>query len=382
MHISQDRWLALNDPSKASFEAAPPIPQSASGIVTASRSDLDFVADSRLAAGAAKPSGAGYPLVAIAGPTASGKSALSLHVAKVLNGEIINCDSVQVYRGLDIGSGKVSLWERFQIPHHLLDVLNPGQVITAGHYRRLALEALGGIRDRGRLPILVGGTGLYLRALLQGLFEGPARSDPLRGRLREMAAHHRREFVHRLLRRLDPEAARRIHPHDGQKLIRAIEVCVLSGERISTLHSQGRDALSGFRIIKIGLRPDRLQLSARIDRRVESMFASGLVQEARALLARDDTWDETRSGPLGALGYRQACRVVRGESSLLEAVRDTQAATRRYAKRQLTWFRREPNVTWLDGFGDEPALQNRAVRWLQSAIAPGEMRQKDPALRS
>jgi tRNA dimethylallyltransferase len=314
----------------------------------------------------------GYPLVAVLGPTASGKSALALHLAAVLSGEIVNCDSVQIYRGFDIGSGKVSIEERLRIPHHLLDALNSEQVITAGQYRRLAVKSLLEISGRGKVPVLAGGTGLYLRALLYGLFDGPARSEVLRARLRAIEARRRRGFLHRLLRRLDSETARRIHPHDRQKVIRAVEVCLLSGQPISKLHEQGRQALSGFQVFKIGLNPGRSELRERINRRVESMFASGLLEEARALAASDGASACLSSGPFTALGYRQACKFLRGEIGLKEAVCDAQTATRRYAKRQLTWFRREVGVMWLDGFGDDPEIQQRASSWLLRSLASAE----------
>ncbi|MGH9446447.1 MAG: tRNA (adenosine(37)-N6)-dimethylallyltransferase MiaA [Terriglobia bacterium] len=314
---------------------------------------------------------AGYPLLAIAGPTASGKSALALYLATLLDGEVINYDSVQIYRGLDIGSGKLRIEERLPAPHHLLDVLEPHQTMTAGHFRRLALEALEGIRERGKLPILVGGAGFYLRSLLDGLFEGPTRSEVLRSRLRKMEARRGKQFLHALLSRMDPAAASRIHPHDAQKVIRAAEVCLLAGKPISALHSAGMPTLEGFRILKAGLNPDRAELLRRIDQRVESMFDSGLLREVGSVLAQYGSSIED-SGPLNALGYRQARRVLRGEMSLSEARLDTQAATRRYAKRQMTWFRREPGVTWFKGFGDDPPVRSQVAAWMRHMLSAGE----------
>ncbi len=295
-------------------------------------------------------------MLAIAGPTASGKSALALALAGALGGEIVNFDSVQIYRGLDVGAGKVPLAERRGISHHLLDFCEPDQVFTAGDFRREALGVLAGIQGRGGLPILVGGTGLYLRALLQGLFEGPGRSEELRARLRALADRRGREHLHRLLRRLDATTAARIQPRDTQKLIRALEVRLLARQPLSAMVARGRSGLEGFRVFKIGLNPDRSRLYARINRRVEAMFAHGLLDETRALLARPRAADLK---VLGALGYRQACAVLRGESSLSAAVRATQAATRQYAKRQMTWFRREPDIHWFNGFGDDPETQRR-----------------------
>ena len=369
MGIYQDTRFAFDDCSQILFKAASPLAQSGFGMVTAARDDTDSVAHSRSLAASQKPLRANYPLVAILGPTASGKSALALHLAVVLNGEVVNYDSVQIYRGFNIGSGKVSSEERLGIPHHLLDVLNSDQLMTAGQYRRLAIKALAEIRGKGKLPVLVGGTGLYLRALLQGLFEGPPRSDTLRARLRALELRRGRGFLHRMLRRLDPAAARRIHPCDLQKVMRAVEVYWLAGQPISKLHEQGRHALSGFQVFKVGLNPSRSELRERINRRVESMFASGLLQEARALLDGSGAPTQISSGPFTALGYRQACRVLRGEICFAEAVQDTQAATRRYAKRQLTWFRQETDVAWFDAFGDDPELQRHASHWLLRRLA-------------
>lgn len=307
--------------------------------------------------------------MAVCGPTASGKSALGLRLAELLNGEIVNYDSIQVYHGLDIGSGKVSKEDRVRVPHHLLDIVEPHQAFTAGDYRNLALKTIVEIRERNRLPVLVGGTGLYLRALLQGLFRGPARSERLRARLRRIASRRGRVFLHRLLARLDPAAAARIHPHDTQKAIRAIEVCLLAGEPMSALHGRGREVLSGFCTIKIGLNPRRKELYERINLRVESMFSAGLLDEARSVLARQEAW--TDNDPLGALGYRQAAGVLEGKLELKDAVSLTQAATRRYAKRQMTWFRRETDITWYEGFGDDPEMQRRIVQDLSERLPPG-----------
>ncbi|HTS67605.1 MAG TPA: tRNA (adenosine(37)-N6)-dimethylallyltransferase MiaA [Terriglobia bacterium] len=302
------------------------------------------------------PSAGNHPLIAIMGPTAAGKSALALTLAEHLNGEVVNYDSVQVYRGFDVGAGKLTPTERRGVAHHLLDCLEPEAVFTAGDYRREALKVLADLRGRGKIPIFVGGTGLYLRALLVGLFEGPVRSEALRERLRAMGNRRGREFLHRLLARLDAPAAARIKPRDTQKLIRAVEVCILSRQPLSALHARGRVGLEGYRVTKIGLDPPRKLLYDRINRRVEHMFAAGLMEEAQHLLDRRDA---ARIKPLGALGYRQACQVLEGDASREEAVVATQAATRHYAKRQLTWFRREADVIWYEGFGDDPYVQGR-----------------------
>jgi tRNA dimethylallyltransferase len=308
-----------------------------------------------------------YPLVVILGPTASGKSDLAIRVAAVFGGEIINFDSVQVYRGCDIGSGKLSRAEQRGIPHHLIDIVQPGATFTAGNFRRAGLSVLEALRRRGSVPVLVGGTGLYLRALLVGLFAGPPRSEELRTRLRALAVGRGRHFVHRMLARKDPASAARIHPRDTQKIIRALEVCFLARRPFSDLLGLGREALRGFRILKVGLNPPRAELYRRIDARVEQMFASGLVDEVRALAA--SAGDPT-APPLGALGYRQACAVVQGTMTMEEAVRDTQAATRQYAKRQLTWFRREPDVRWFPRFGDDAQVEQQVLDWLEE-VTPG-----------
>jgi tRNA dimethylallyltransferase len=378
MQISLNSRLARHDRSELASEAASPVAQSGFGMVVTAGLHAHSIAASRAASGAAQQTSPDHPLVAIVGPTASGKSALALHLARVLDGEVVNYDSVQLFRGFDIGSGKVSLEERLRVPHHLLDIVNSDEIMTAGRYRRLALTTLAEIRDRPKAPVLVGGTGLYLRALLRGLFQGPSRSDELRARLRVIEARHGRPFLHALLRRLDPEAARRIHFRDAQKVIRAVEVCLLSGEPISKLHQERRESLAGFRVFKVGLNPDRSELRERINRRVESMFASGLVEETRLLLEQRGFPRRADSGPWAALGYRQACQVLRGEISLAEAARDTQAATRRYAKRQLTWFRQEPEVTWFNAFGDDPDLQARASQWLLHAIANARTQPENP----
>lgn len=306
-----------------------------------------------------------HPLVAIVGPTAAGKSALALLLAPALDGEILNYDSVQVYRGFNIGSGKLPPEARCGIPHHLLDCVDPSDLFTAGDFRREASRVLARVRGRGKIPILVGGTGLYLRALLWGLFEGPQRSEKLRARLSATAGRRGREFLHRLLRRLDPGSAARIQPRDTQKVIRAVEVCLLGRQRFSVMLASGREKLQGFRNFLVGLHPDRRRLYARIDRRAERMFTEGLIEEARSLLARPDAQNLK---PLEALGYRQACAALRGDISLPEALRRTQAATRNYAKRQMTWFRREPGVTWFKGFGDDPEVQRAVLNWLRDAI--------------
>jgi len=295
-------------------------------------------------------------LVVVLGPTGSGKTALSLALAERFQGEIVNCDSVAMYREFEIGTAKPSAEERAQAPHHLFDCVAATEFITAGQYARQARLALGEIRARAHLPIVVGGTGLYLRALLEGLFPGPQRSEELRSRLRERAAKRGSHYLHRILLRLDGEAAAKIHANDVPKMIRAIEVCLGAREKMSELWQQGREPLRGFRILRIGLDPERSALYERINQRAERMFESGLVEETRGLLKKYGAAAPT----LGSLGYRQAVQFISGELTREQAVQAAQQAHRNYAKRQMTWFRREPEVIWLRGFGDDRQIQQRA----------------------
>lgn len=297
-------------------------------------------------------------LVVILGPTASGKTALSIALAEKCSGEIVNCDSVAMYREFEIGTAKPTVAERARAPHHLFDVVDPAEEMTAGDYARRARQVLGEIKSRGRVPIVVGGTGLYLRALLQGLFQGPQRSEKLRESLREKAAKRGPGYLHRILRRLDRDAAEKIHAHDAPKLIRAIEVCLASRQTMTELWQQGRDPLQGFRILRLGLDPDRAELYERINRRAVQMFEAGLIEETAQLLQKYGA----AAGPLGSLGYKQAVQLLGGGISREQALQAAQQAHRNYAKRQMTWFRREPEVEWLKGFGDDELLQQEALQ--------------------
>ena len=303
-------------------------------------------------------------LVVIVGPTGSGKTALSLAIAEKFNGEIVNCDSVAVYREFEIGTAKPTAEERMRAPHHLLDTVDPREPFTAGDYARLARDTIGDISRRGRLPIVAGGTGLYLRALLEGLFEGPPRSEELRERLRARDSKRGPGYLHRVLQRLDPDAAAAIHANDTPKLIRAIEVCVSSRERMTELWKRGRDPLRGYRVLKIGLNPDRNELYTRLNARAARMFEAGLIEETRQLMERYG--DEAR--PLGSTGYAQAVQFLRGEIDRKLALWAAQQSHRNYAKRQITWFRREPDVHWYAGFGDNPEIQRRAVEIVQKDL--------------
>jgi tRNA dimethylallyltransferase len=326
-------------------------------------------------------------LIVILGPTASGKSALAIELAKCLNGEILVCDSTQVYRHFDIGTAKVApVGARISrdpagarvtdvpapshsvktgqqnIPHHLVDLVEPDEIFTAGDYRRHALLALDDLRRRSKLPILAAGTGLYLRALLEGLADAPTRSEELRDRLRRSAKKRGATHLHKVLARLDPPSAARIAPRDTQKIIRAIEMRILAGKPVAEIFRAGRadspgderrevrnNALEGYAITKIGLSPPRPDLYARIDARVNEMLAAGWLDEVRTLVSRGIPHD---SKPFQFIGYSDLRAHLEGRIPLAAAVANIQQSTRRFAKRQLTWFRREPDVHWLDAFGD------------------------------
>jgi tRNA dimethylallyltransferase len=301
-------------------------------------------------------------LVVILGPTGSGKTALSIALGQQCDGEIVSCDSVAVYRGLEIGSAKPSPQQRSLVPHHLIDVVDPDAFYTAGDYARAARAAIAAIGGRGRMPIVTGGTGLYLRALLQGLSPGPQRSADLRERLLRKAEIRGPVRLHRILQRLDPASAARIHANDLSKVIRAIEVRLASGRQMSKIWEGGREPLTGFRVLRIGLQPERQRLYDRIDARAAAMFDHGLIEETRDLLARYG-----RSPALTSLGYRQAAQYLDGVLTLQQAIAAASQGHRNYAKRQLTWFRRESDICWLNGFGDDVAVLAEAERVVAQA---------------
>ena len=305
------------------------------------------------------------PLVAIVGPTASGKSALGIFLAQQLSGEVVACDSTQLYRRFDVGTAKPSVEECQDIPHHLIDVLDPREEATAGGYRVRAIAVLQDLHARRKLPIFTVGTGLYLRALLEGLADVPLRSEELRERLRASAAAHEPGHLHRVLKRMDPASAERIAPADTQKLIRAIEVCLLTKRPLSEVHRAGRNPLRGWRAIQIGLSPDRDALYERIHARTDAMLVSGWMEEVRGLLASGLPSD---AKPFDFIGYRELRAVLQGGMSLAEARAAIQQATRRYAKRQLTWFRRDPQIHWLPGFGQDAAIQQQALAWIHTQL--------------
>jgi tRNA dimethylallyltransferase len=322
-------------------------------------------------------------VVVVLGPTASGKTALALAIARGFRGEIVNCDSVAMYREFEIGTAKPSAAERAEIPHHLLDCVDPLADVSAGEYARQARRILREIASREivsretapseneqprHLPIVSGGTGLYLRALLEGLFLGPQRSADLRNRLHARVEKHGTQHLHRILRRLDALAAARIHANDIPKVIRAVEVCLTSRRtphrNMTELWQQGREPLRGFRILRLGLHSERKALYARINQRAVKMFDEGLIAETERLLAKYGN----RARPLASLGYKQAAQFLRGEMDRATALAAAQQAHRNYAKRQITWFRREPDVRWLAGFGDDPAIQAEALALVKPEI--------------
>jgi len=307
-------------------------------------------------------------LLVILGPTASGKSSLAIGLARKFAGEIVSCDSVALYRHFEIGTAKPALAEHALVPHHLIDVAEPGEPFTAGEYARRARGVIAEISARGKLPIVVGGTGLYLRALLEGLFPGPQRSEELRERLRIRAKQRGPEYLHAVLTRLDKASASQIHPNDTPKIIRAIEVCVSARQPMSMLVQQhSRDPLQGYRILRIGLNPDRDALYARINQRAAQMFERGLIEETRELLAMYPAL--ANEAPLNSLGYKQSVQYLGGELMLEQAIALTRQGHRNYAKRQMTWFRREPEVVWLRGFGDEPEILARSAEIVRRANA-------------
>jgi tRNA dimethylallyltransferase len=305
-------------------------------------------------------------LVAVAGPTGSGKSELALRLAERFGGEIVNCDSVQVFRYFNIGTAKLQEHEWRGIPHHLIDAREPDQVFTAGDFARNARIILHEITGRGRLPIVVGGTGFYLRALVEGLAPGPARDAGLRERLDAREAR-RPGAVHRLLQRFDAATAARMHPNDVPKAMRALEICLSARRPATEVFAGGRDALTGYRVLKIGLFPDREKLVARLEARVEAMFAGGLVEETETILARGVP---ASAKPFESIGYKQALQVVRGELSVKDAIFYSKRDTRQYAKRQMTWFRQEPGLEPVRGFGDEDEVLARVMARVEEFLSP------------
>jgi tRNA dimethylallyltransferase len=304
-------------------------------------------------------------LVAVLGPTATGKSTLGLSIAERYDGEIINCDSTAVFRGFDIGTDKLPLAARRGIPHHLIDIVDPTTEYTAARYARDAAHAAAGIHARGRVPILVGGTGFYYRALTRGLFPGPGRDERLRARLDAIAARRGVTFLHRLLRRVDPPSADRIQPRDQKRMVRALEVFFLTGRPLTAHFVDTESPIAGIDVIAIALRLPAALISERVTARVDQQFETGLLDEIRGLLASGVP--ET-ARPFGGLVYRQALEHLHG-------VRDERATraliaqeNRRYARRQLIWFRKEPNLLWFDGPGESPSTIAAVQRLLDERL--------------
>jgi tRNA dimethylallyltransferase len=298
------------------------------------------------------------PLIVLVGPTASGKTSLALRLAEEFNGEIVSCDSVAVYREMEIGTAKPSHEERALIQHHMIDIAWPDEACTAGDYSRQAREALTGITERGHLPIVAGGTGLYLRALIDGLFPAPPQKSGQRERLRKLAETRGPAYLHRLLKRLDTTAAAAIHFNDVPKVVRAIEVSIAADEPLTQQWQKGRDTLTGYNILRLGLNPPRARLYERINQRAATMFDRGLIEETERLIARYGT--DCR--PLTSLGYAESTAVLQNQLTREQAVAQAQQGHRNYAKRQLTWFRREPDMHWLEGCGGDEDITDHALQ--------------------
>ena len=307
------------------------------------------------------------PVVAILGPTGSGKSRLGTSLALRFQGEIVSCDALQVYQGMDIGTAKAPRLERGLLPHHLLDLKTPNEEFSAGDYQRLARRVLVEIRGRNRVPFVVGGTGFYFRALTDGFFEGPGRSPWLRSRLQRIVDRRGPRTLHAALSRVDPAAAGRIAPADAPRIIRAYEIYLMTGKTMTAWQQLPRDELRGFRWLKLGISWPREILYRRIDRRVEEMFEGGLVAEVQSLLARYSR----DCVAFKAIGYRQVVEYLAGECSLESAKEDTKLESRRYAKRQLTWFRARGDIRWLEASGDATDLEPRATRLIADFLASG-----------
>lgn len=311
------------------------------------------------------PAAGGPSVIAIVGPTASGKSTLGIEVALRLGGEIINCDSVQVYKGIQIATAKVPLKERRGVPHHLIDFVSPEINYTAGDWAREAAKQIEEIERRGRVPILVGGTGFYLRALRSPFFPSPQTDDAIRVRLNTIRDNKGVEHLHRLLRRFDPASAAELFPRDWPRVQRAIEVRLQTGARMSQQKvRRPRPPESTYRLRVFVLNPPRAELYQRINERTENHFSAGLVPEVEALLRKGVP---ANSNALGAHGYRRVVEFLQGKRDLPSAIEQTKLDVRHYAKRQLTWFRREPGAEWFEGFGEAESTLARVLQALQTA---------------
>ena len=311
-------------------------------------------------------------LVAVVGPTGSGKSELGIRIARELEGEIVGCDALQIYQQLDIGTAKVPPGERGGIAHHLVDQVPPDEEFSAADYIKLAVPVIEDIARRKKLPVVVGGTGLYLRALRRGLFEGPGRSPKIRERLSRIAERRGTKPLHRILARWDPASAERIHPNDGVRIIRALEVQLESGQPMSELMGAGRSPLTEFQVILVGLKLSREELEKRIGSRVEKMFATGFADEVRALCREHG--DDLPA--FKAIGYRETIDHLAGGLDENRLVKAITLATTQYAKRQMTWFRREEGVEWFGGSGDDASVQDAVLQYLGQELGLGRRGQK------
>ncbi|HZJ31413.1 MAG TPA: tRNA (adenosine(37)-N6)-dimethylallyltransferase MiaA [Vicinamibacterales bacterium] len=300
-------------------------------------------------------------VLAVLGPTASGKSALSLALAERYRGEIINCDSTAVYRGFDIGTDKLGAEQQRGIPHHLIDIADPIEVYTAAQFAHDAERVIRDIHRRGRLPILVGGTGFYYRALTRGLFPGPGADEALRARLDKVAERKGPERLHRMLQRVDSQSAARIMPRDRKRLIRALEVYYATGRALTSHFGETRSLIADCEVISIGLKLPAVLTAERVARRVEEQFARGIVDEVRGLLEHGVPPD---ARPFGGLVYRQVMDMLRGVRGETETRSLIVQENRRYARRQLIWFRKEPTLIWFDGPGELTATFERVVEAL------------------
>ena len=306
------------------------------------------------------------PVIAVVGPTASGKTAVGVEVALRFGGEIVNCDSVQVYREIEIATAKPTRAERRGVPHHLLDFVPPEVSYTAGAWAADAERVISEIESRGRLAVLAGGTGFYLRALRQPLFQSRPTDERLRARLTDLRARRGAEHLHQLLLKLDPASAARLHARDWPRVQRALEVRMQSGRTLSEQQPVRPEPPPLARRLRVFvLNPPRAELYRRIDARAEQHFRAGLVEEVRQLLARGVP---SRTQALGAHGYRRVVEHLRGERTLASAVEQTKLDVRHYAKRQLTWFRREPGAEWIEGFGDDPQVQLRIIEMIGASL--------------
>jgi tRNA dimethylallyltransferase len=307
----------------------------------------------------------GKLFVAVLGPTATGKSALALALAERLRGEIVNCDSTAVYRGFDIGTDKVPIEQQRGIRHHLIDIADPTADYTAAQFARDAAAAVRDIEARGRLPLVVGGTGFYYRALTRGLFPGPGRDAALRDRLEAMAARWGETALHRLLARVDPPSAIRIEPRDVKRMVRALEVYCLTGRPLTAHFADTTSPLPEFDVLALGVRLPAAQIAERVAIRVDQQFARGLLEEIRGLLASGVP--ET-ARPFGGLVYRQALEHLHGARDEAATRALIVQENRRYARRQMTWFRKEPDLQWLDGPGDRSSTIAGAARLVEGRL--------------